>query len=77
MINREFFKKLYQFNDPRDAGDYDCCECCNNEVFEDNKQCKECLQCEDCGELECECEKCRCGKKTDGDYPLCKICLND
>ena len=61
-------------NDPIDAKDYDCCECCSNEVYEENKQCKECLQCSECAELECECEKCKCGKRLGDGHPMCKLC---
>ena len=68
MIDREFFKRLYQFSDD------DCCECCNNEVYEDNKRCKECLQCEECAEIDCECEKCKCGQRLEDDHPMCEIC---
>ena len=61
-------------NDPIDAKDYDCCECCSNQVYEENKQCKECLQCSECAELECECEKCKCGKRLEDGHPMCKLC---
>ncbi len=53
------------------------CKLCTNECIDLDEYCQEHQRCYYCGEREeCDCKDCRCGRRLDDEFPMCKICRN-